>query len=183
MPETKQRSINAQRLRFAIWFAVTAGVLFTVYTFPYRESGMSESGFTAYLSWYARLTGHVLVLFDPSATVHGQDIVGRYNLRIVKSCDAMEANILFVAAVLAFPEPWKKRIIGVALGVPLLVAINVLRICSLYYVGIHLPKAFEFFHLELWPLVLIGSGAGAFLFWATWAADRTVIARTIHAAP
>ncbi|HEX7669596.1 MAG TPA: exosortase H [Polyangiaceae bacterium] len=182
MAPTKQRSINASRLHFALWFAATAGVLFAVYTFPYRENGISESGFTAYLSWYARLTGHVLALFDPSVTVHGQDIVGRYNLRIVKSCDAMEANILFVAAVLAFPESWKKRVIGVALGVPLLVAINVLRICSLYYIGIHVPKAFEFFHLELWPLVLIGSGLAAFLFWASWAADRGLIARSTHAA-
>jgi exosortase H (IPTLxxWG-CTERM-specific) len=180
--EVEQRSVNALRLRFAVGFVAIAGALFSIYTFPYAEHGMSERGFDAYLAGYARLAGHVLRLFDPSVTVQGQDLIGRYNLRIVKNCDAMEANILFVAAVLAFPGTLRKRIIGVALGIPVLVGVNVVRICSLYYIGIHSPKAFEFFHLELWPLLLVASGVAAFLVWATWAQDRTVDGAS-HVAP
>ena len=148
-------------------FAAIAGALFVLYTFPYERIGVSERWFEGYLALYARLAGTALSLFDPHVTVHQQDILGRYNLRIIKNCDAMEANILYASAVLAFPAPVRPRLIGLVGGVALLVTINVARICSLYYVGILAPQAFSFFHLELWPLVLIASGAGLFLCWAT----------------
>jgi exosortase/archaeosortase family protein len=175
MREKSPRSLTNLRLRFAAGFVLVAGVLFTVYTLPTDQGGISESVFSAYLGWYARLTGHVLALFDPAVSVHGQDVVGRYSLRIVRNCDAMEANILFASAVLAFPGAWKKRLAGVVLGIPLLVAVNVLRICSLYYVGIHWPSAFEVFHLEVWPLILIACGVAAFLIWAVWAEQTSSV--------
>jgi exosortase H (IPTLxxWG-CTERM-specific) len=174
-------SVNALRVRFAIGFVLIAGVLFAVYTFPYAESGVSETFFTSYLSAYARLAGHVLAPFDPSIVVRGQDIVGRYSLRIVKNCDAMEVNILFVSAVLAFPLPLRHRVIGVCLGIPALVAVNVLRICALYFIGLRSPETFEFFHLEVWPFVLVATGVGAFLAWAEWARGREELAA--HVAP
>ena len=121
----------------------------------------------------AKLAGSALSLFEPSLQVHGQDIIGRTSLRIVKNCDAMEAEILFVAAVLAFPTAWPKRLIGALLGALLIAAINVLRIASLYQIGVHFPKAFEFVHLEIAPLVLVASAVAVFLLWATLGATGT----------
>ena len=161
------RIIAPSPLRFALTFGAIAGALFVVYTFPYAQVGVSERWFESYLGLYAQLAGKTLSLFDPQVTVHQQDILGRYNLRIVKNCDAMEANILYASAVLAFPVAVRARLIGLAGGVALLVLLNVIRICTLYYVGILAPQAFSFFHLELWPLLLIASGAALFLCWAT----------------
>lgn len=157
----------ASPVRFAITFAAIAGAFFVVYTFPYTQVGLSERWFDSYLGGYARLAGNVLSWFDPAVTVHQRDILGRFNLRIVKNCDAMEANILYASAVLAFPVALRARLVGVAGGIALLVALNVARICTLYYVGILVPQAFPFFHLELWPLLLIAAGAAIFLLWAT----------------
>lgn len=161
--------VAALRLRFALGFVAIAGVLFGVYTFPYQESGISERWFTSYLSAYAHVAGCVLSLFEHDLVVHGQEIIGRTSLRIVKNCDAMEAEILFVAAVLAFPSPWRRRVLGVFAGIVAIAAVNVLRIGSLYYIGIHFPGAFEFVHLQLWPLFLVASAVAAFLLWAGWA--------------
>ena len=116
-------------------------------------------------TWPARR----LSLFEPGVQVHGQDIIGRTSLRIVKNCDAMEAEILFLAAVLAFPSAWRKRVVGATLGVVAIAVVNVLRIASLYHVGVHFPMAFEFVHLQLWPLLLVASAVAVFLIWATWA--------------
>ena len=162
-------SIAHLRLRFALGFVAIAALLFGIYTFPYQESGISERWFTRYLAAYASVAGSALSLFEPGVQVHGQDIIGRTSLRIVKNCDAMEAEILFLAAVLAFPSPWPKRLIGAGLGALAIAAVNVLRIACLYQVGVHFPKAFEFVHLELWPLLLIASAVLVFLVWATWA--------------
>lgn len=155
--------------RFALTFLVVAAALFALYTFPYAENGVSERWFAAYLSGYARLAGAVLSIVEPGIRVEGPIIMGRFNMEIVKNCDAMEVNILFLAAVVAFPVSAKTKWIGVSLGLPFLVSLNVLRICCLYFVGALLPAAYEPFHLEVWPLLLIGSATGLFFAWTSWA--------------
>jgi exosortase/archaeosortase family protein len=160
---------------FAILFALIAGVLFSVYSFPYGPGSWGQRWSDAYLSAYAHLAGWVLAVFDRGVTVSGQDILGRYSLRIIRGCDAVDAQILLASAMLASPMlPWKHRIGGAALGLSLITVANVARICSLYYVGIYLPKSFDFFHHELWPLVLIAIAAGAFLVWIRVATPRRV---------
>lgn len=64
--------------------------------------------FDGYLAGYARAAGALLSLFDPAVRVSGPEIHGRYPLVIVRDCDAMEVNILFVSAVLAFPAGWAR---------------------------------------------------------------------------
>ena len=153
---------------FAVRFALIAGALFALYGCPYAENGISETWFTRYLSAYASLAGGVLSLFEPGVSVSGTQIVGRTALQIVKNCDALEINALFASAILAFPGPWRRRSIALVSGIAVLVVANVTRICSLYYLNLYSTSAFEFFHLELWPLVLVVITALNFLGWAGW---------------
>jgi exosortase/archaeosortase family protein len=97
--------------------------------------------------------------------------MGRFSLEIAKNCDAAEANILLAAALLAFPARLSRRLLALAIGVGLLAAMNVVRIFSLYFVGLHAKRWFEFAHLELWPLILIGFAAFEFLLLARWMHD------------
>jgi exosortase/archaeosortase family protein len=162
------RDTGSRRIRFVIGFVAVAAVLFGLYCFPYAENGVSEGWFTSYLSAYARVAGGVLSLIESNVTVAGTNIVGRFSLEIGKNCDAMEANILLLAAIVAFPSPWRRRLASVAVGLAILIAANVLRICSLYYVGVYFPTSFELMHLEVWPLLLIALAASEFALLATW---------------
>jgi exosortase H (IPTLxxWG-CTERM-specific) len=153
--EKQAKSRRGPQLRFVLTFVAAAAVLFSLYSFPYAENGISETWFQGYLRAYARLAGSILSIFDGQVDVAGTVIGGRYWLRIVKTCDAMEANLLFLAAVFAFPARWSRKAVAALLGIVVLVGVNVIRICSLYFIGLYLPARFELFHAELWPLLLI----------------------------
>ena len=56
------------------------------------------------------------------------------------------------------------------MGAGLLFGINVMRIVSLYYVGVYRPAWFDWLHSEVWPLGLVGIAVGAFIMWTRWAA-------------
>jgi exosortase/archaeosortase family protein len=155
-------------LRFALTFAAIALVLFSIYCYPYTEEGTVARGFARYLSAYAHAAGGVLALVDSSVHVTGTQIVGRFSLEIVKNCDAIEVNIVFASAILALPFRLPNRLRALAAGIALLVLANILRICSLYFIGVYRPASFEFFHLELFPLLLVAFTALNFLLWANW---------------
>ena len=169
------RGVRGARLRFALVFALIAGVLLTLYSFPYAEHGMREDGFARYLGAYARLSGWVIGLFDPSARVAGAEIVGRTSLTIAKYCDAMDVNLLLIAAMLACPSPWRRRLVGIVVGVVLLSVINIARIVALYQIGVHAPRAFEFVHAELFPLLMVVLAVAVFVVWSRWSRSSGTI--------
>lgn len=158
---------------------MTAGVLFGVYAFPYAQYGVSEAWFAEYLGAYARLVGWVLNLFESGMHVEGATVFGRVTLHIAKSCDAMESKLLFVAAVLAFPAPATRKLPVLALGLCGLTLINVARIVTLYFVLVRNRAAFDFFHLELLPLVMVASTALLFVA-STRFMQRPAMAAAMH---
>ncbi len=168
----RKRPVLDARARFVLAFFAFAAVGLALYCFPYGEFGIRETFFNAFLSGYARLAGAVIALFDPTAVAVGTEIHGQYAVRIVKGCDAMEAKILFVSAVLAFPTALWHRLLAAGAGLLALTSLNVLRIASLYYAGMAFPKLVEVLHLEIWPLVLVVFAALLFLWFATLASDR-----------
>src|SRR5260221_7115788 len=99
-------------LRFAIAYAALATVLFSVYAFPFELFGARADWLSGYLAAYARMAGTVLHWFESGIVVSGTLIEGRFSLQIVRNCDAIEINILFASAVLAFPAPIKRRLLG-----------------------------------------------------------------------
>lgn len=154
--------------RFAFRYALIAGALFAIYAFPFELFGARHDWLAGYLAAYARLAGGVLSRFEPGIMVMGAHIEGRFPMEIVRNCDAIEINILFASAVLAFPAPWRRRAVALLVGLAALVALNVVRICLLYFVGVHAPERFAVVHEQVFPLVLVAAAALAFLMCANY---------------
>jgi exosortase H (IPTLxxWG-CTERM-specific) len=173
----EQADARRARIRFAVVFILVAGVLLTLYSFPYAEHGVREDWFSRYLALYASVAGSLLGVFDSGVRVVGNDIVGRVTLTVAKNCDAMDVSLLFTAAILAFPARWSRRLVGIVVGVAALTALNVLRIVSLYFVDVRWPAAFELVHAEVWPLAMVVSAVAAFLFWSRWAEASPPVGR------
>jgi exosortase/archaeosortase family protein len=154
------------RLRFAILFAVVAGAASLAYCFPYPAESPVQAWFATYLGAYAKTVAAVVSPLDATVRASGTDIVGRFALRVARDCDAMETDILLVAAILASPATWRQRALGVSVGVVVIAVTNVVRLSALYLIGWRWPSAFDFAHRELWPLVLIAVAFGIFVIWS-----------------
>jgi exosortase/archaeosortase family protein len=155
--------VSALGVRFAVTYLLLAVVLFSIYGFPFELFGARSDWLSPYLAGYARLAGGALGLFERGISVTGTRIDGRFSLQIVRNCDAIEVNILFACAVLAFPAPLGRRVVALLGGLSWLVLANVLRICALYFLGVHFPTWFRVAHEEVLPLVLITGAALLFL--------------------
>jgi exosortase/archaeosortase family protein len=158
------------RLVHTLSFALVAGALLTVYYYPGEEGGARLRFFEWYLRGYARATWFVLGLFEPNLVTHGRYIIGRASFEIVKGCDAMDVAILLGSAILTFPCRWRERLMALPLALCAVMALNVFRICTLYFVELHAPASFELVHMELWPPLLVVASAGGFWLWSRRAA-------------
>jgi exosortase/archaeosortase family protein len=151
--------------RFLVRFSVSAALLLAAYYFPYDSRGFIAACLHGYLVAYAHLAGGAISLFDSAVRVDGTRILGRMSLEFALSCDAMDVLLLFAAATYAFPASWRARALGFGAACASLVAINVIRIVALYFIGIYAPSRFELFHLQLFPLVIVALAAVGFVVW------------------
>lgn len=112
----------------------------------------------------------VLNMFGEGATNRDTNINSpRYAINIAHGCDAIEPIALFMAAVLAFPTRWRPKVPGLLAGTLVLAAMNVVRIVSLFYTGIHWPTAFETMHVDVWQPAFIVLSLFFWVLWALWA--------------
>jgi len=84
---------------------------------------------------------------------------------VKNGCNGIEAVLLLVAAMLAFPAPAKARAIGLAIGLAAIQGVNLVRIVSLFWLGAHRRDVFELFHAAIWQTLLILLAVGIFLAW------------------
>ena len=167
-------------LRYTMVAIAVALPLLGVYFYPYAEDGALMAGIRSYLAVYAKAVGALVSLFDPQIVVGGTTIRGpRFSMQIVKTCDAMEVNILLVAALAAFPMPLARRLLVMLASLALIASVNVGRLCMLYWVGVHAPKWFDRIHQTLAPLVMVAAALAIFLL----TTRRGASLRVAHAAP
>src|SRR3990167_8603428 len=61
----------------------------------------------------------VVTLFDTNATAQGKVLwnpASGFGVSIEAGCNGVEAYIILIAAVFAFPSSWRQRVWGMALG-------------------------------------------------------------------
>ena len=88
---------------------------------------------------------------------------------ITRDCTAVTLGGLFAAAVLAYPASWRERTIGLAAGLPALSLLNLLRLVSLGWIGVHAPSAFQVVHAFWYEALLIFVAGLGWLLWVRFA--------------
>ncbi len=92
-----------------------------------------------------------------------------YSVTVTAACSALEFSGFLSAAILAFPASWPQRIAGLIGSQILLCVLNVVRVASLYLVGVHGLRAFALVHENLWPALMVVACVVAMTFWIQWA--------------
>ncbi len=90
-----------------------------------------------------------------------------FSFTLVPDCGAIPSMAIFVAAVLAFPARYWKRLVGIILGVPLLYLVNVGRLTCLGYIGAvdRGGQIFKFVHEYVWQGIFIIFVVVVWLLW------------------
>lgn len=131
----------------------------------------------------ARVSGALLNAAGEKVSVAGTLIRSdRFAVEIENGCNGVEAALLFVSAVLAFPASWSRRLAGLVAGFLAIQALNFVRVVSLFWVGAHRPALFSSSHTVLWQSAVVLASVLFFLFWASWSGRRSAEPGPKHAA-
>jgi exosortase family protein XrtM len=109
---------------------------------------------------------HWLAPLEGVSAVHNHVLSPRADLEIVRGCDGAGALFLIVAAILAFPANFKRKLLGLGVGVLLMYGLNLGRIVGLYFIIAYQRDWFDLVHTYLAPTLIIVLACLYFAWWA-----------------
>lgn len=89
-----------------------------------------------------------------------------FALDVRNGCNGVEAVILLAAAILAFPATLRSRLIGLTIASVAIQLLNLVRLSSLFWLGEHHRRIFDFFHVAVWQSLIILAAISIFVLWS-----------------
>lgn len=148
--------------RFVGVYALILTVLFAIIAYkPVNDSVVNR-----YTTFVAHQSGLVLKLFGESVQVQDQILsTPRFSVAIYNGCNGLEAILIFVCGVMAFPAPWPRKLLGVALGFVAIQVFNLVRIVALFYTGVFKPEWFGTAHVFVWQSLVVVFAVSLWVLW------------------
>jgi exosortase H (IPTLxxWG-CTERM-specific) len=159
-------------VRFFVVFLLLLAVLFGLELTPPAQEWL-VAPWTATL---ARVAAALVTLFDPHVQAAGnvlRSTASPFAVAIEAGCNGVEATLVLLAAILAFPASWRRKAAGLAIGIVAVQGLNVVRVISLFYIGQWNRDVFEWAHLYVWQALIV---LDVLVVWLLWV-------RTLPAAP
>ena len=165
--KAKTRNKKAKSNRVPIKFLVTfvVGLLGGSILFAFAK-GYSPALINKASSFTASLVALFLNLLGMVTTCHAQKVsLDGYSFRVIDQCLGAYEIFIFSAGVIAYPTDYRKKLWGIALGIPFLYLINVIRLMMLGAVGTWSPGTSAFMHLYLWQIIIFLTVLLACVLW------------------
>jgi exosortase H (IPTLxxWG-CTERM-specific) len=152
-----------REITFLVAFVVLLAASFTLISVNW----VNDHAIEPFTGAIARVSGAALNLLGQHVAMRGTVIQGpHFAVNIRNGCNGVEAMLIFLSAVLAFPASWGSRLAGLALGTLAIQLINLVRVVSLYLTGAYFPRIFDASHTVIWQSVVILCGVLLWVFWA-----------------
>ena len=153
--------------RFLLVFCGVLGSLFAIEMLSPVQQAVIQP-FTVLL---ANVSTAVILPFDNTVIAQGRilrDATTGFAVSIEAGCNGVEATIVLVAGIVAFPASLRHKMIAILVGFLFVQALNIVRIVSLFYLGQWNYTVFEWFHLYLWPVLIMLDVLVVFAIYLQW---------------
>jgi len=151
-------------IRFFLLFVVLQAALFGIELTPWVQQYFVEPWTNA----LAAISMWIVSGVDPNVAAAGKIIRSNANgfaVSIEAGCNGIEATIVLVAAICAFPAGWRQKLAGLACGIAAVQGLNIVRVISLFYLGQWDMRIFEWAHLYLWQALIM---LDVLVVWLVW---------------
>jgi exosortase H (IPTLxxWG-CTERM-specific) len=154
---------NRRELTFLLLFMGLLAAGFTLISVNW----INDHAVEPFTGGIARLSGAVLDGLGQNVTMQGTVIRSpRFAVNIRNGCNGIEAMLIFLSAVLAFPASWRSRLAGLALGILAIQVVNLVRVVALFLTGVYFPRIFDTSHTVIWQTIVILFGVLLWIYWA-----------------
>jgi exosortase H (IPTLxxWG-CTERM-specific) len=145
---------------FAAKFVVSCLALYALAT------RLPEAVFEPLNRHTAAMAARLLDLFDMHPLLQGITLrQDEFAVRVVSECSVLYMGILFFSFVVSAPAGLRRKTAGLALGIPVLHAVNIVRIALVFALGVADRRLFDLVHVYFGQVLMVLCVVAACLVW------------------
>lgn len=165
--------------RDVCWKIATAGLLGIV-VLAALESESVRPLLNPFAQFTAYITGQVIQILGIDVGQNGTVIFRPYVFayEINYRCIGVLPVSALAIALIVSPVGFGAKLIGMAIGVPLVLVLNVVRLVHLFELGVNHPDYFWLAHRVLWEAAMLGSVLLIWVVWMRWSSGAVRRNRT-----
>lgn len=153
----RQRRLLAA-FRFLVVFTLLASPLYLLIAVGWEGTWLRQG--------MAAASTPILRVLGVEAVRNGAFIdAGTFLINVTRDSTGWKSALALTALIIATPASWRRRIQGIAIGVVVIAAANVLRIVTMVYASVVHQAPYELLHTVLWRWGLTLVVLGAWLVW------------------
>ncbi|HVN83890.1 MAG TPA: archaeosortase/exosortase family protein [Candidatus Binatia bacterium] len=124
----------------------------------------------AWMAWLLLKVLGLVVGFDifKNGTILGS---GPFEVDVSPACSGAVPTMIYLAAVFAYPASGRAKLIGAALGMAIIHTVNVIRVSSLFLIGLYFHRLFHETHVYVAQALVVAIAVATWLYWAGRFAD------------
>lgn len=147
-----------------LYVSFGGAILFFIIAFQFNF--VHENVIVPFTSIVAGCSSILMNLFGASSNVTGNTLsTSDFSINVVDGCNGIYATAILISGVVAYPSKLSQKAIGVLLGFTAVFLMNLVRVISLFYMGLHFPDIFQEVHVYVWqPIIIIW----AIIVWDFW---------------
>ena len=96
-----------------------------------------------------------------------------FAIEVYWRCTGLLPSVFLAAAILASPGRPRRKALGIAAGVLVVLALNLVRLAHLFGLGVHYPDLFPLAHTVVWEGAGVLLVLGLWLGWMRWSSLST----------
>jgi exosortase/archaeosortase family protein len=99
-----------------------------------------------------------LIHLTGMAAVRGASVIyhpGGFAYEISRGCMGLVPTALLIVSTLAYPGQLWRKMQALAVGIPLLLGLNLIRLLHLFYLGVYRAEFFHLAHQVLWQAAIV----------------------------
>jgi Transmembrane exosortase (Exosortase_EpsH). len=155
--------MDRKRLTFLLTFLGVVVVLYAIIAI----NPVNDHVIVPFTKFITRAACVLLNAADQNVVVEGTIIRSKsFAVDVENGCNGIEAIILLIAAIGAFPAGWRQKAIGIVGGFFVIEVLNTFRVAMLFWLGEHFRRFFQLFHVAVWQSIIILLTVGLFLLWS-----------------
>jgi archaeosortase B (VPXXXP-CTERM-specific) len=91
---------------------------------------------------------------------------------VTSECTAVNAVFLFISFILAYTSTFRSKALGLISGIPLIIAVNIVRLVALGWVTEYLPQSAHLFHDYVWETIFMFFIVALWFIWINLVVNR-----------
>lgn len=161
-------------IRVVVTFVVLIAVFFTILTYSpivrHVDLGAILAEISAWMSGvFLRGLGMIMGFH---VRVNGTNLAsGNFGVDVSPACSGAVPEMIYLAAVFAYPTSWRAKLIGAAIGIGVIHSVNLVRVIVLFLIGIFAHQYFHETHVYVAQALVVAIAVATWLYWAGRFAD------------